>query len=156
MCRICRGNRSYFRYRLLSSLAAGHKQADNPEHYKSFFHVITSWITRAQMTDISSLEKWVFRYLLPSGFHILFLKPVVPSGHRSLPETWHSSWYLKSNGSHAFQTGHPHLHGYDVWYFHALRRWLHSPTDAVTDCFCAMFWFRSQTERWSYRKRSRR
>ena len=27
--------------------------------------------------------------------------------------TW-GSWYLKSNGSHAFQTGHPHLHGYDV------------------------------------------
>ena len=69
---------------------------------------------------------------------ILFLKPVVPSGHRSLPETWHSSWYLKSNEIHELQTGHPHLHGYNVWYFLALRRWLHSPTNAVTDCFYAI------------------
>ena len=94
MCRIYRRNRCCFRYRLVSSLTAGHKQADKPERYKSFFHVITSRITRAQMTSISFPEKLVFRYLLPPAFHILppafhilFLKPVVPSGHRSLPET---------------------------------------------------------------------
>ena len=90
------------------------------------------------MTSISFPEKLVFRCLLPPAFHILFLKPVVPSGHRSLPETWHSSWYLKSNEIHELQTGHPHLHGYNVWYFLALRRWLHSPTNAVTDCFYAI------------------
>ena len=36
---------------------------------------------------------------------------------------------------------------YTHLYFHALRRWLHSPTNAVTDCFYAMFRFLSQTGR---------
>ena len=73
-------------------------------------------------------------------------EPAIPSDHRSPPEMLHSNWYSRSYDTHAHQMDHLHLGGCDAIRFLALQLQLRSPTNAVTDCFYAMFRFLSQLE----------